>query len=350
MTQVPVITALTLCGMPQFIQSEIGTRALRSAYEATALPFGVMDVENAYIPESSLSEFIASAARSSGDGNFGLRLMPGLSVSSYGTWGKYVLQAATLKDSLARFEQVIGLHASYRTWKVSSEGDLIWIRYRFQVKRDEAYANLAFCGVGVLANIVRHYLGPDWKPYSVEIDIPRPKATEELDDAFGCPVYFDQDGIGVAFHRKHFSFSALAKEKEPIVLLSDVKRSRLVHAPNSLSEVVAELIRLQLRKGKVSMERAARSLDMGPRKLRREMDREGTTFRECTKRVRTITAKELLVETDLAFSTISTDLGYANPALFTRAFARDVGQTPSNFRATGTRKHKLGRPEKSAGQ
>ncbi|MEM6901538.1 MAG: helix-turn-helix transcriptional regulator, partial [Pseudomonadota bacterium] len=122
------------------------------------------------------------------------------------------------------------------------------------------------------------------------------------------------------------------------------------HAPNSLSEVVAELIRLQLRKGKVSMERAARSLDMGPRKLRREMDREGTTFRECTKRVRTITAKELLVETDLAFSTISTDLGYANPSLFTRAFARDVGQTPSNFRATGTRKHKLGRPENLAGQ
>ncbi len=63
----PMISALTLSGMPEFIHSEIGARALRVAYDQTGLPIGVMDIEDAYIPEAAVAAFIESAARSAED-------------------------------------------------------------------------------------------------------------------------------------------------------------------------------------------------------------------------------------------------------------------------------------------
>ena len=58
--------------MPQFIEVEIGPRALRTAYDQTGLPVGVMELEDAYIPEVALAGFISAAARCAGD-RVGLR-------------------------------------------------------------------------------------------------------------------------------------------------------------------------------------------------------------------------------------------------------------------------------------
>jgi AraC-like DNA-binding protein len=329
---VPMISALTLRGMPEFIHSEISARALRVAYDQTGLPVGVMDIEDAYIPETALAGFIESAARSVGDQHFGLQLIPHLSVASYGTWGKYVLEAATLGESLARFERVIDLHASYHNWAVSIEGDLVWIRYQFQIEKDESYTNLAFCGVGVLANIIRHYAGPHWQPEAVEFDIDQPRRHFKIDNSFPCEQRFNTDGIGVAFQRNLLEAHRPNGPKEAAVSLADVHRSRTSHLPTTLSGAVSEIIRVQILRGEVNMDTAACLLDMGTRRLRRGMDREGTSFREVTRTIRTDLAKELIAGTSLSISAISTNLGYANTALFTRAFSRDVGINPSTYR------------------
>lgn len=328
-----MISALTLNGMPQFIEAEIGPRALRSAYSATGLPVGVMDVENAYIPEAALSGFISEAARSAGDDKLGLRMVPYLSVASYGTWGKYVLEAETLGDSLKRFEQVIGLHASYKTWRVTAEGPLIWLRYQFQIDRNANYENLAYCGVGVLSNIIRHFVGPDWTPFALELDLPGPKQTNELEDAFGCQTTLGTNAIGVGFEKLYLSTLNPSATAPEAVSLADVLRSRSPSIPSSVCEAVPEIIRLQIRKGKVDMDAAARSLGIGVRRLRRALDREGTSFRKITRKARSDLAKELIVGTSLPLSTIADQVGYANPSLFTRAFSRDVGQSPSKYRA-----------------
>lgn len=327
-----MISALTLRGMPQFIEAEIGSRALRLAYSNTGLPRGVMDVENAYIPETALSGFIAEAARAAGDDKLGLRMIPYLSVATYGVWGQYVLEAPTLSASLERFEQVIGLHASYRTWSVTTEGGLIWIRYRFQVDRRGPYENLAYCGVGVLCNIVRHYLGPDWRPSALELDIPKPAQMSLFEEVLGCQIAFDSASIGVAFDRGAMTAQNPVAASPDAISLADVFRSRISRVPDSMPNAVSELIRLQIRKGKVDMDAVARSLGIGVRRLHRALDKEGTSFRKMTQQMRMSLARELVAGTSLPLSVIAEDVGYANPSLFTRAFTREVGQAPSRYR------------------
>jgi AraC-like DNA-binding protein len=333
-----MISALTLRGMPDFIYSEIGARTLRMAYDQTGLPVDVMDIENAYIPEAALAGFIEAAARGAGDEHFGLQLAPHLSVASYGTWGRYVLEAPTLGECLDRCNQVIGLHASYRSWETILEGDLVWIRYKFHTAADKNYTNLAYCGVGVLASIVRHYAGPDWEPEAVEIDIGRPRNHSGIQNLFPCKVYFGAKGIGVAFRRELLGARCFDIPDFKHTSLADVKRSRTGQVPTTLDEAVAEIVRFQIIKGRVNMEAAAQTLDIGTRRLRRGLEREGASFREITRTIRTDLAKELIAGTAQSISAISTDLGYANTALFSRAFSRDVGLSPSMYRMQAARR------------
>jgi AraC-like DNA-binding protein len=329
----PMISALTLRGMPEFIRAELGTRALRLAYYQSGLPVGVTDIEDAYIPETALTKFIASAARNSGDRHLGLRLAPHLSVASYGTWGRYVLEAETLARSLARFEEVIGLHASYRSWNVSASGDLIWIRYQFQVnKRIKEYANLAYCGVGVLTNIVRQYAGPDWNPAAVELDIDEPRSFSDLEDAFPCEHHFNANTIGIAFRRDQLSARRLSEPATTPISLADTLRSRAPRSPQTLTEAVDEIIRVQLCNRQVSMDAAALALDMGTRRLRRILERDGHSFRQRTQAIRVRMAKEKIAGTSMSISEISEDLGYADISLFSRFFSREVGLSPSSYR------------------
>jgi AraC-like DNA-binding protein len=331
-SEIPMISALTLSGMPQFIEAEIGSRALKSAYSITGLPTGVMDVENAYIPEAALSRFISEAARAAGDGKLGLRMIPYLSVASYGTWGQYLLEAQTLGECLERFEKVIGLHASYRTWMVSTEGALIWLRYKFHVDRNAHYENLAYCGVGVLCNIVRHFVGSDWKPCALELDLPEPAQISEFEDVFACPIAFGSNSIGIAFKQDELLSRNPVAASSAAISLAEVFRSRSSAIPKNIPDTVSEIIRLQIRKGKVDMDAASRSMNSSVRQLRRALDREGTSFRKIARKIRTDLAKELILGTSLPLSVIAGEVGYANPSLFTRAFARDVGQSPSSYR------------------
>ncbi len=330
---VPMISAATLRGMPEFITAELGPRALLRAYDLTGLPVGVMDIENAYIPETALLGFIDQAAREAGESHIGLHLAPYLSVQSYGPWGRYVLEATTLGGCLTRCANAIDLHASYRSWNTSVEGDRAWLRYKFPSAGRQGYGNLAICGVGVLINIIRSYVGPDWQPDVIELDVTRPTMLTEFHDTFPCEIRFAANSIGVGFHSDLLDRRSFQSAECGITTLTDVRRSRANFVPMELTDVIAEIIRVQIYKGHVDMDAAARSLDIGVRRLRRTLDRDGASYREITKRGRTRMAKELLAETSLPISIISTHVGYANPALFSRAFVRYVGVTPTTYRS-----------------
>lgn len=87
-----------------------------------------MDIEDSNIPDTAVAGFIVSAERSEGAENFDLLHSPRLTVASYVTWGAFVLEAPTLVERLTRIQQVIDLHASYWSWHVSLEGDIVWLR------------------------------------------------------------------------------------------------------------------------------------------------------------------------------------------------------------------------------
>ncbi len=71
-----------------------------------------------------------------------------------------------------------------------------------------------------------------------------------------------------------------------------------------------------------------------PHTLQRRLSAMGTSFSYLVDGGRRYQAEQLLKHSDLKAETISEELGYTNPAAFSRAFKRWRGKSPSSWRAT----------------
>ena len=334
MTAHPMISARALGSIPRFIEGEMGTRSLVRACSVAGLPVGIERDDRQFITQRSLMTLLDFAARAVGDDRLGLVLARHLTPADYGTWGRYLLSAPTLRDALERAGHSLRWHSSPATLSLSDCGDFVRCAYRVSTAGAPLYENFAYCAAGVLVNLVRAYLGKGWRPVRVELDLPRDRSIGRVGDAFLCDVQLGSDSIAVLFPAHDLLSPAQGTPTGPPVTLADVRRAHAGGAPRDFPGAVREVVRLQLRDSSVSVEDTALRLDLGTRTLQRRLDRDGLKFRDLAIRVRTERAKELLAERDLSITHIAAELGYSAPSHFTRAFARETGLSPRQFRTT----------------
>ena len=97
---------------------------------------------------------------------------------------------------------------------------------------------------------------------------------------------------------------------------------------------VEHLLLLGLSLGTPSADWVAGRLGLSVRSLQRRLTEEDTTFEETRQRVLQQKAKEMLSRSDLSISQVAFDLGYSDPAHFSRAFQNWVGMSPRSCRRT----------------
>ena len=326
-----MISAKSLGAMPQFVLEHVGQRALDLAFERTGLPHRFTEQRDGYITEHMLAEFVEAIERATGEQDIGLLWAPRLTVADYGAWGAYVLSAPDLGKALKRANEVMPFHASADRTDLVIEGGFSSFSYRFALSGHNAYPSIAFSALGAILSIFRHHLGERWKPARVNCDFRRPINADDVEATFGCPVMWQSKRLEIVFPRE-----ALMQKKSPqgakAVTVDDISRERSAGAPTSFQDVVAQTLRLQLEDHTISMERTARSLDIGVRTLQRRLLAENLSFRALTNRVVMGGAIELLKSGDLSVGSIATELGYNSPNNFSRAFKDWFGIPPTEFR------------------
>lgn len=109
--------------------------------------------------------------------------------------------------------------------------------------------------------------------------------------------------------------------------LLEARRKRLGVANRVRSLILADLT------GSPTMDRIAADLHVDPRTLRRQLQAEGTSFRELIDEVRATIAGELLSTAALTIEDVANRLGYHDAAGFSRAYRRWTGTTPGRARA-----------------
>ena len=85
-----------------------------------------------------------------------------------------------------------------------------------------------------------------------------------------------------------------------------------------------------------TMEDLSRVLNLTPRTLNRKLNKEGERFLDLVKRVRSERACALLRDGRLPVTQIAYQLGYRDSANFSRAFRRELGITPTDYRRRHT--------------
>jgi AraC-like DNA-binding protein len=330
--QIPVISSHILHGLPAFVRHEIGEKALLQANRAAGFELELTEGRNCFIPHAAVIGFVNAAARAAGEPNLGLLIAPAMNAANYGSFGRYVLGADTLGQSIERAIAALRYHSTDDRMSVAIVGNEARYNYVFALAGHAGYNMIASAAAGVLLSVLRAYLPCDWRPLRIELNIDRPRQTGLFEDLFQCPVMFNAPAVTVVIERHHWS-AVPHCASWPMVTIEDVARDRPGGAPRGLLDVVMEQIRAQVLTGSVSIERAARPMGTSVRTLQRELDRLGTDFRSLTNAARIQRAIELIRHTNGSITRVSAEMGYSSPANFARAFQKVTGRTPREFRS-----------------
>lgn len=331
MVAVPVISSRVLHGIPTFIRSELGERALQRVNRATGLDLELIEDRNCFIPHQAVTSFADAIVREAGEPNLGLLIAPTMDVSNYGSFGSYVLCADTLGQAIDRGIEALCYHCTGDRLSVAALAGEIRFSYRFALAGAHGYGIVACAAAGELLSVCRAYLPHNWRPLRIELDIEAPGRTSPFEDVFQCPVVFNAPAVTVVIERRHMA-TALKRPPKAMMTIEDVARNQPGGAPRGLLEVVVEQIRAHILTGHVMIDDVARSIDISVRTLQRELHHAGTDFRGLTTIVRIRRAAELLRHTGVSITRISAELGYSSPAAFARAFRKATGTGPREFR------------------
>jgi AraC-like DNA-binding protein len=300
MLTTPVISNLTLHGLPQLIRHELGERALGRAVLAAGVDLEAIEGESCFIPQAAALRLIDTAARVAGEENFGLLMAPQMDAANYGIYGQYIYTAETLGAAIGRAIEALAYHSSGDGMALDINGDEARFRYGFAMAGTPGYHHVANVAAGVLTSACRHFLSGSWRPLRIELDIPRPRHTVPFEDMFQCPVIFDAPTMMIVFDRDSLDACGPVRAATSIITIADVARDRRGAAPRNTLGVILEHIRLQVRGGSISIDSTARAMGTSIRTLQRELNREGINFRTLANAARAGRADELLRYTNVS--------------------------------------------------
>ncbi|RBW51633.1 hypothetical protein DS909_18780 [Phaeobacter gallaeciensis] len=323
-----MISAKSLGAMPQFATAELGRKSTESAMLAAGLPLHFLDIQEGYIPEHSLVEFIRNVSCRLGYDGLGLLWAPYLTVADYGAWGSYVLSAPDLKTALRRAEKEMKYHSNTDQVRMHIGTNLVSYSYEFGLRAHSSYADIAFSAIAAVLSIPRHFLGANWAPTRIEFDIVRPPKTIQIEETFRCPVTFGHQTLRVLFPRHLLSAPNPTRSQTMLTSREDISRERGLGPPNSLFQSACATVLIQLSDQSVSMDRTALLLGTSVRTLQRHLNEEGVSFRMLVNDVRMQRARELLGLKGTSVTTVATVLGYSSPNNFSRAFSTRFGMSP----------------------
>lgn len=329
----PMISVTAMAGVSALVRDSFGDKVLKQAKQAAMLDIELIEHSDCFIPQGTMTTFLAEVERRAGEPDFGLLVAPEASLAGYGRWGEYVLQADGLGAAIARAATTLPYHSTGDRIEVSVINGMARFCYFNAMRGRSGYVHVAVGTAGVMLSLIRTYLSADWRPRLVELDIPRPRFPARFEETFSCPVSFDAVAVTVCFDAHLLDQPTIRRSLARRLTLEDVARARLAPADlGSLRGAVVAQIWSQVLTGAVSIESAARAFDTSVRSLQRALNRDGTEFRDLVNAVRVRRASALLIDTRASITDISNELGYSAPANFARAFRQATGAAPRQFR------------------
>lgn len=318
------------------ILDEFATPAVvNKALESVELSRAVLRGADGFIPYRLEASVLEHVARTLGDMHLGARVAPRFDYGAYAAYARYVLGAKDLGSGLIRGSRAFFLIQPGSEIVIKEKNHEVILGRRSSIGSALGHFHLDDGAIFILIDVIRYFLGPDWRPIRIGMTGNTPSRAEFLETAIGAPVYSGAD-VPLVVIRKADLLVPNPHRPDPqdIVTLTDLPVLMRVTPPENMTKLVEQVIQTQIVLGDASQELVANRLAMGRRTLQRALQKEGTAFRDVKLRVVEKRARALLAETDLPVSKIAASLGYEEPKSFQRTFQKRTGLTPHAYRAS----------------
>jgi AraC-like DNA-binding protein len=294
-------------------------------------------------PETRMSaqqwtRFVIRGLELSGDAalgyEYGMRMRP----TAHGVVGYATMTCTTLRQAIEISVRYARIRQAHFTMRIEeSDGYcllLIQEKFSIPVLRLFFFENILLGLVKAMAVLLgRNAHGID----GLEILVDWPEPTYHRDWASRLPVmHFSQSINAIRISTEsmnlrpvladpHASQQAIALCERELALAIDLDAAEMTAKIRSA---------LTPRKsgGYMQLEELALYIGISSRSIKRKLNAEGTSFRLMLEEARRRDAHQMLVHSNRSIQDISHQLGYLNPANFSRAFASWTGESPTHYR------------------
>jgi len=301
--------------------------SLGRLFGRAGMPLTLLDTPDRLILLRDQLALVAAALREIGDPALPARLSMQTGIVGLGPIGAQVRSAETLGAALHRVEVVTPLLLQTATWTGQRrQGDDAFYGYGITERIERGRQANEVLALGYLLGTVRHFLGPAWRPERAVVTGATLAGRAEIEACLGCTVSFGPRA-GLAFPARHLD-AANPSRLDP----TELSPAQTKPIGEDLPACVCHLIELGLDEARPSIDAVARRLGLSRRTLQRRLEQAGTGFADLRRDVTRRRAETLLSTSTQSIGRIAIDLGYSDPAHFTRAFLEWTGATPSQWR------------------
>ncbi len=331
MKPIPVVRAnASVLPFIQFLD-KIGAPTERFLKQAN-FPITALREPEALIPLPQAFAFSELAARAEGIEDLGIVVAQHTQVSQLGAFGAFLCQSMTLHDLLHRMLKLHNLVITAEQIWLTEEGDNLWFHHRYlippQVKTNQgqSYSILMYL------EAIRLATGSTWQPDELHLSGQhRQRGFQELEFLGNTPIHFHQPTNAIRFSKALLSQPLIRSNSHP--LLANAEETLKLNPPASdFMTSLRQVILLLLPDGYPNLATVAEAAGMSVRTFQRRLEENQLSYSQLVDQIRFERANELLKDPTHKLLDITFDLGYTDPANFSKAFKRWTGLSPREFR------------------
>jgi AraC-like DNA-binding protein len=292
------------------------------------LPQKMLDAPELFIDEARFWRLAGDLAKREGFADWGFRAAQQLDLSVLGEFGTTLLQQPTLKVGLETFVATVTAESVNAHFGLMREGTRFWLTLRGYRNPPAGRAVIELYDLQWMVKLVQSAVGKKWRPPAVHLQcdtLPEGLAASEI-----CTgnIRFLSTMTAIAIPEALMAVPMNRYRSFPVT------DTRIDHSTDDQSDFATSL-RLLLSgylDESLTISDAADLVGMSERTLQRRLAEQGTNFNELLDQVRFDAARQLLQHNSISVTDISGELGYKDPANFTRAFRRWAGVSPRRHR------------------
>ena len=298
--------------------------------ESFRLPGKMLEAPELFIDESRFWRLAGKVALREGFPDWGFRAGQRLALSELGEFGTTLLIQPSLKVALEIFVVTISAESLHTRFELMRQGKYYWLIMHGYGDTPAGRCIIEFYDLAFLFKLVRSAVGSLWHPPSVHLQcdsLPEGIASKEISSG---DIRFSSTMTAIAIPEALMSLPmGLYRSSTAIENESQCESLDQPGFATSLRLLLAGYLDESL-----TVDSCADLIGMSGRTLQRRLAENGTSFNQILDQTRFDIARRLLQIKSMKTTEICYELGYANPANFTRAFRRWTGLSPRQHRQT----------------
>lgn len=327
-----VIRGTALTGFPELV-AEFGGDS-QAFVDAAHIAMGDVGCHDRFISLPNGVGMLENVAVALDAPDFGRRLALRQTIDILGPVGLAARNAETVADAFVIFDKFMAAYSPAISARMTVPFGTDLRRFEFEYLLDPAppQAQAIELSLGVTLQVLRLFLGPDYRPLTVHLPHSARTAADEYQAYFGCPPSFGEAVAGFTLRASDLE-RPLPTDRLAHQTAMDYLVSTIGESGPATTQLVRTLVRQLLPGGAVGLQDIACHVGLHPKTLQRRLSSEGTTFGDLVDQTRRDTAQRLLLDTDLTLDQLCRHLGYAEQSVLTRSCRRWFGTTPTAYRS-----------------